>query len=161
MSILHDWVLSLTAAALVASLAVQLTPKGGVRTVTGFISGIVLLIVLIEPLWRIDTDILFGSIGHYRASVSELTASLEEQEKELLRTYIEEKYAAYILDEAHVLGVETARVRIRVKWGDGSWVPNEAYMDMDAPEELKARLTDSLMSELGIPKERQHWNESK
>ena len=43
---------------------------------------------------------------------------LEEQENQLLRTYIEQKTAAYILDEARSIGMPEPSVSVKVKWGD-------------------------------------------
>ena len=158
MTIFHEWVISLTAAAVLASIAMQLTPKGSVRSVTGFVCGVMLLGVLIEPLWEADFDVFSDSLNRYRSTVSDLTATMEEQEKELLRTYIEEKYAAYILDEAHVFNAEEADAKVIVKWRDESWVPYEAYLVMRVSPETKQRLMNTLITQLGIPEERQHWN---
>lgn len=155
--LLHDWILGLTAAALVAALAQLLTPKGPVEKVTGFVSTVMLIAALLAPLLELDMDTFSWSMAEYRRTVAETTQDMEAQEKRLLRSYIEESCAAYILDEARVLGIADGVVEVSAKWGNETWIPCEASMTMAATSEQKQRLSGWIAAQLGIPEERQRW----
>ena len=90
---------------------------------------------------RTDETSFSLALNDYRRTVAELTDDLEEQENQLLRTYIEQKTAAYIT------------------WGDESWVPCEVTIRGEITAEQRYRLSAYLAAELGIPAERQHWTD--
>ena len=156
--IVHNWVRALVTASVVAALAKQLTPAGPVKKVTVFVSGIMLLSALLTPLLRLDSGALAQAMSDYRTTVAELTQDMESQENHLLRVYIEQQSAAYILDEARRLGLTQLEVSVRTKWGDESWVPYEVNIVGEAPQDLRSRLAGYLFSDMGIPPERQHWD---
>ena len=88
-----------------------------------------------------------------------MTADVEEKEKQMLRAFIEQKCGAYILDEAEKMSIEGMDVKVRTKWIDEGWVPWEASIEGTVTPEQRGRLSSVIDSELGIPEERQHWNE--
>ena len=156
---LREWVRSLTGASVIAALARQLTPEGGVRKVTDFVCGVMLLSVLLSPVLEADLDALSTAAADYRTTAARLTADVEGQEKQLLRVYIQQQTGAYILDEARRLGAGELQAEVQAKWRDESWVPYEVTISGALSPEIKARLGEYLRSELGIPAERQRWNE--
>lgn len=156
---LFSWIRSIVAASLLSALALQLTPDGSVKRVTRFTCGILLACTLLSPVLRTDEASFSLALEDYRRTVSELTEDLEEQEKQLLRTYIEQKTAAYILDEARSIGMLEPSVSVKVKWGDDSWVPCEVSIRGEITAEQRYRMSAYLAAELGIPAERQHWND--
>lgn len=156
---LHNWIAGLTAAAVTAAAAELLTPPGPVEKVTRFVCGIMLVAVLLGPLASVDREAFSLSLSDYRDTVAELTGDMEQQQNRLVRSYIEQECAAYILDEAQVLGVAGGRVEVSAKWGDECWVPYEAYLDLEATGDQRNRLSVLLDVQLGIPAERQHWND--
>ncbi|MBR6114224.1 MAG: hypothetical protein IKQ10_03485 [Oscillospiraceae bacterium] len=158
MDILCGWIRGLVAASVTASLAKLLTPAGPVRKVTAFVSGIVLLSALLSPALKADTEAFSAALSDYRATAAALTDDMERQEKQLLRVYIEQQSAAYILDEARRLGLPDLSVTVRAKWGDESWIPCEVSLTGPAEAGPRQRMTEFLTSELGIPAERQHWD---
>ena len=112
---LFSWIRSLVAASLLSALALQLTPEGSVKRVTRFTCGILLACTLLSPVLRTDETSFSLALNDYRRTVAELTDDLEEQENQLLRTYIEQKTAAYILDEARSIGIPEPSVSVKVK----------------------------------------------
>ncbi|MBQ3275432.1 MAG: hypothetical protein IJH47_00035 [Oscillospiraceae bacterium] len=159
MTFLRAWILGLTGASILAALAGQLTPEGPVKKVTGLVCGVMLAGVMLSPLVRADREILSDALSDYRQTAEELTADVEARENRLIRTFIQEQCRAYILDEAQLLGITDLSCTVRVKWRDESWVPYEVSLITDASAEERRRLGDYLDGELGIPEERQHWNE--
>ena len=146
---LFSWIRSLVAASLLSALALQLTPEGSVKRVTRFTCGILLACTLLSPVLRTDETSFSLALNDYRRTVAELTDDLEEQENQLLRTYIEQKTAAYILDEARSIGMPEPSVSVKVKWGG----------ERDSRLQHCACLSAYLAAELGIPAERQHWTD--
>ena len=155
----HDWICSLTAASAVAAIAKQLTPDGSVKKVTEVLCGVMLAAVLAYPLAWADLTVLAESLAEYRRTAAELTLDASAAEKQLLREYIEEQCAAYILREAHNLGLEELRVTVRTKWRDENWVPYEARVEGTLSAVNRSVLSAYMEAELGIPRERQSWFE--
>ena len=159
MNSLQSWIQGLVAASVLAALAQQLTPNGPVKKVTEFVCGVMLMAMLLSPVLNADRTVFSYALSDYRQTVAELSQDLETQEKQLLRVYIEQQSQAYILDEARLLGLTELQATVQVKWGDESWVPIEVYLNGAPTPEQKSRLSGFLDAELGIPVERQHWNE--
>lgn len=157
--LLHNWITGLASAAILSAAALLLTPRGPVEKVTRFVCGVMLVAVLVSPLAGADWDAFSLSLSRYRETVAELTEDLEGQQNRLVRSYIEQECAAYILDEAHVLGAEGGEAEVSARWGDESWIPYEASLHLTATAGQRSRLTEYLESQLGIPEERQHWDD--
>lgn len=115
--------------------------------------------VLVSPVLHADMDTLAFSLSRYRQTTSEIFAQGQERERQLLRDYIEHQCAAYILREAHTLGIEDIRITVRAKWTDETWVPYETQAEGNISAEQKEKLCGRIEAELGIPRERQRWNE--
>ena len=156
--LLREWITGLCAASVITACAQRIVPGGAVKKVLRLICGLVLTMALISPLAGPDTADYALSLADYHERVAALTEELGQTEKRLDRMYIEEHCAAYILDEAHALGLE-GRVEVRAKWRDSCWVPWEARLYIKADAEAKARLSARLEGELGIAAERQSWYE--
>ena len=156
---LHDWICALTAASALSALAKQLTADSNVKKVTELLCGVILAGVLTAPLLEADMPVLSLSLSEYRRTAAELTGDGEAVENRLLRQYIEQQCAAYILREAHTLGVEDIRITVKTKWRDENWVPFEADLWGSLSGEARNRLRAYMESELGIPSDRQVWHE--
>jgi hypothetical protein len=159
MELLRAWVMGLAGAAVVTGLALSLTPKGRVRSVVRLICGAVMIIALVKPVLEFDFDAYSLGLARYRADMERITESARETSDRLQRTIIEEECSAYILDKAHILGLDCTKAEVTVKWGDeGYWYPYEAHLQINGPQEQLNRLAGLIEAELGIPRERQHWN---
>jgi len=156
---MRSWILGLTAASLLTAAVKVLTPEGGVKRVTEFVCGVMLCAVLLSPLGEADRDVFSAALAEYRRTAAELTEDVEGQEKELMRTFIQDRSAAYIVDEARRLGLPEIRASVRVKWGDECWVPWEAAIRGTLTAGERQKLSAVLEAELGIPGERQEWDE--
>ncbi len=155
---LHNWICALTAASAVSALAKQLTADANVKKVTQLLCGVVLSVTLAAPLLEADIPTLSLSLSEYRRTAAELTGDGESAEEYLLRQYIEQQCAAYILREAHTLGVEDIHAVVRTKWRGENWVPYEAEISGTLSNEARNRLRAYMESELGIPPARQVWD---
>ena len=110
MDLLRTWVLGVTAASLVIAVAEALMPDGTVKKVGKLTGGLILVLVLLQPLARLDYQDLYDRVGSL--SVGALTQeTLREQVSLPLEEGIEAELAAYIAEKGDALGCPcTARV---------------------------------------------------
>lgn len=153
---IRSWLFGILGAAVLCAVCDALTPKGRVKTVLKFVSGVVMATALISPIADFDFTAYSGFVEEYRQDVSLMTGALEEENLRLSRLIIEDECAAYILDKAQVVGLDIKSAAVTVKWGDGSWYPAEVHI---TGEETKGGpLADLIESELGVPREMQYWS---
>jgi hypothetical protein len=62
------------------------------------------------------------------------------------------------LDKADALGISAADAAVTARWSEeGFWYPWESQVS--CPEGGRAALSEAIEAELGIPPERQSWEE--
>jgi len=160
MTFLREWIMSLCGVAVVSVIAMGLTPRGRVRSITKLVCGIVAIIALIKPVAGFDFGAYSMNLAQYREAMAGREEKLQNTNERLLRAIIEEECAAYILDKAQVLSVDTELVAVTAKWGDeGFWYPYEVRLELRSGEGERERLAALIEAELGIPRERQYWSE--
>ena len=160
MGLVRQWLLGVTAAALVLALAETLAPEGGVKRVCRLAGGLALLLAAAGPvLEALDGNLLAGAVEGWRDRSQRYERELEENNERLYLAIIEEETAAYVMDKARELGFECAA---EVTCGyDENGVPcpwEVAARGQWAPEQ-RARLERLLEEELGVPARRQYYEE--
>ena len=155
MEAVRAWLTSVVLVSVLLSAAQSLIPPGTVRKAAGFTGGLILLLVLLQPVLGADLDRLALDFSDYQTAVEERQAELADTQTEAMASIIAEQTEAYILDKADELGAEvTVRVETRTG-GDGVPVPWSAELTGVRSEALAS----ALETELGIPAERQVWHE--
>ena len=148
---LKNWLTAILATTLFLSVAEKLVPEGSLRKITSMTGGLILLIVLVQPLTKLKIGQLQWDYSGYSAAIEERQAELQEENDAELAELIAERTEAYILDKAASLGL-SCQVEVATKTGeDGIPRPDSAILSCGKSEELAAYLEN----ELGIPKERQ------
>lgn len=155
----QGWLYRLIVGSALTALAKETIPAGGCRRVAEFVCGVMLLALLLEPLAQADRDAFSAALSDYRRTAAELTDDVERQEKALERSFIEDRFEAYILSRAESLGIKTIDISVSVKWRDENWIPFGVDIRAEATDEQKRQLSGFLDSELGIPVSRQRWGE--
>lgn len=154
-----DWIRSIAAAALIASLAMALTPKGKVQRVLKVVCGVLLIIAIISPLTDGGTENISVDLAEYRAKADKIADTAEENDMNLSRGIIEREFEEYILDKASEIGVFLQSADVTVEWGtDGYWYPCEVTLEGEITTGDRNRLSAVIESELGIPTDRQNWS---
>ena len=159
MELLRKWLLGLICASLLSAVAQQLVQSGPMQRVTRFVCGVLLCVLLLSPVVRPDRSVYSGELSRYQETVDLLTKDVEKEEDRLLRAYIQERSAAYIVDEAERLDLKVEAVSVTARWSGESWVPYEISIRAAGTEDGKKRLASFLNAEMGIPPERQYWEE--
>lgn len=155
---LRDWILSLAGAAAVCSLAMCVTPAGRVKKVLGVVCGMVMAVALLSPVMDFDFDTYAAAMAVYRDRAEGAASAGEEVQNSMVRSIIQARCAAYILDKAEAMGM-TGAVEVLAVWSaeDSVFVPFEAVLELRG--DGRAALADKIASELGIPEERQYWRD--
>ena len=152
MTALKNWLAGVFATALVLSMMQMAVPKGTFQKIVRLLSGIVLAIVLIQPVLQME----FSGISHGLFDAEEdLQEKTGEYRREMLTResdIIAAETAAYITKTADAMGIVcTAEVRSEIV--DDVPYPSEVTLDIPYHRELSERIG----TELAIPREKQHW----
>ena len=143
----RQWLLGIVAAALAAALADCLISQASLRRLARLAGGVLMALALLRPLGTLAGVSL--SLEDWRGRREALEAQYRSAQDETLTAIIEEETAAYIVDKAAELGLET-RVRVRAAERGASL---EVWLTIPRAEALARWLEETL----SIPAEAQHW----
>lgn len=153
MELVREWLLRMVGAALLTAAVSALTPKGAVRRVALLCCAVILLLAVLCPLTGESLPALpqFSSLG------KAVERQKEEYQQSNLRAWeslIEEELISYIEAKAAELHCPCA-VALRLGT-DEEGLPFPEEVTLTAEEENDA-LTQLLMEELGLARERIRW----
>jgi stage III sporulation protein AF len=147
----RNWLTAVVAVSVLVSAVQSLIPEGTIRKIASLTGGLLLIIVMLQPLTKLQLGQLRLDYGSYSDAIEERQAELQEERDQELAELIAERTEAYISDKAETLGFScTAEVKT-APGSDGVPCPYSVTVSC-APS---AELADYMAEELGIPKERQ------
>ncbi len=150
----------LCALSILGGVALSLTPEGSGRRVMSFVCSLAMLSCVLGGIKTLDWDTYSMEISRYREREQAFLEQSGEIRDDLDRRVIEAECRAYVLEQAVRLGTLVQDASVRVEWStEGLWVPYAATVYGDLTEQEKGRLAQLLETELGIPRERQEWND--
>ena len=155
MAAAREWLTAVAAVTLLLSVAQLLVPPGSLWEIASFVGGLILLAAMMQPLLKIDLSDIQLDFSSYQGTVEQRQAELENTQKEELTSLIEAETEAYISDKAKSMGL-TLKVRVTAEMGK-SGVPVPVQAELTGP--WSDTLSGWLETELGLPAERQVWNE--
>ena len=157
--LVRQWLLGVACTALILAVADGLAPEGSVKRVCRMAGGLALLLAAVSPLLQLDGRRLTDMLEEYQASVRICEDRLEEQNQLFYQTVIERSAAAYIVDKAEDMGI-SCRAEVTFSYGeDGVPCPWEVTAWGDWTDEAREALERLLEDDLGIPPQRQHYEE--
>jgi len=155
---LRSWIIGIAGAAVIASICMTVTPDGKVKKVVALVCGLVIMLMLVNPLIGFDYGI-FSNYTQFRDQAEAFSADITDFNEKLTGLIIEEACQAYILDKGTQLGIHDLTVRVSVRQsGYGYWYPYAARLTTAANKELRDRLGHIIQTELGIPPEELIWS---
>lgn len=156
MAAARAWLTAVVSVTLLLSVLQMLVPPGNLREIASFVGGLILLAVMMQPLLRIDLSDVQLDFSAYQETLEQRQAELEQEGQKELVGLIEAELESYISDKAADMGL-TLRVQVTVE-PDGSGVPVPVSVELTGPR--SEVLSRWLETELGVPAERQVWNEN-
>ena len=157
--VVRQWLLGVTCTALVMAIADSLAPEGSVKRVCRMAGGLALLLAAVGPLLRLDSGILDNMLEEYRTAARYYAETLKEQNNSFYQTVIEESTAADIVDKAEEMGI-SCQAEVTISYDEnGVPCPWEVTARGDWTDETREALERLLEDDLGVPPQRQHYEE--
>ena len=161
MEFLRNWLIGITAAAIILALADILMPEGSVKRIGKFAGGLLLMLAILRPVLSLDYEVLAGSLANFRYEVQEYSMSLEIENERLKKIIIEDRTGAYIRDKAAELGIScTVAVQCRVHEKEQLYPVSVTVYGEMTPEQ-NAKLIRIIEAEISIPPEMQYYERTK
>lgn len=155
MGALREWLLSVTAAAILCALAQGLIPSGPVRRVGRLTAGLVMTAALLSPLASLKGVEPEQWLESWQPQ--EQVGELEQQRDETMKTIIEAECSAYIVDKAAGLGAECQAEVLCAPEGDGIFLPWQVTVTGELSPSQREQLSTQIQEDLGVPPERQQY----
>lgn len=152
---MKQYLLSVVAAAVISGIVTKLLGSKGTQGAVGKLAaGLFLAFTIISPLRTFtisDLDCFDVSTAAQSAVEEGKTMSAQA-----LRQSIKQRCEAYILDKAQSLNVE---LEVAVELSEDE-IPSPTAITLkgNVSPNAKAKLTQMISEDLGIPKEEQEWN---
>ena len=158
---LRNWLLGITAAAIVLALADGLMAEGSVKRIGKIAGGLFLMLAILRPVLSVDYEILAGSMADYRYQVQQYSASIEIENERLKKIIIEDRTGAYIRDKAVELGIDcSVTVECQMNEED-QYYPSSVILRGEMTQGQMQELTRVIESEIAIPAEMQRFERIK
>lgn len=152
---IREWMTAVVTVTMLLSVAQSLIPEGSIRKIASLTCGLILLLVLLQPVLQTDLSNLQINMDDYAAAIQERQTELQAVEQTERTTLIAGKTQAYILDKAKELGLDV-EVHVTTALGEDG----VAYPDtVDVDGAWSSELANVIEQDLGIPQERQVWHE--
>ena len=149
----RQYVLSLTAAALLGGVLLACVPEGCGRKILRLVCGILLTVTALKPLGQLRLPNLDELSGEYRQQAEAAVAMGQEMARLEAREGIRKALEAYILDKAAELGMDvTPEIFL-----DESGIPVSIRLEGEISSELRQKMQTIITNDLGIPGEAQEW----
>lgn len=155
MQALAEYIISVSAAALICGILNSMMLKGTAKEVLKLVSGLFLAFCVIRPV----SDIRLPELADIGETIREEAASAvetgEEMALESARDSISEQLEAYILDKAASLGLD---IQVEVfLTQDDTFLPESVTIRGSGTTQQKKELTEEITDALGITQEDITW----
>ena len=146
----RQWLLGITAAAMLNALAKSLMPKGIVRQIGQLTGGLVLLLAILQPIYRLDEGIVEEAFAPYVGQLETYRQIPEYQNDSFMKSIIETDCSAYIQDKAKEKGLECRAIVICGGEEGGYPYPSEVTISGDLTDQQRKWLGELIETDLGI-----------
>ena len=156
---MQDVLFRVVAAALAFSLISAIPLKRTFRRIVNAACGALLLMILLGPLLRLRAVDPEAYLKQFRLEDGLIDEAMEDG-RNRTGALITEQTCAYILDKAAALGAEVKVEVTLAALSEHYQYPYAAVLTGRWTPEQKRELSDYLSQTLGIPPERQKWEEA-
>ena len=155
---IREWLIGIIAAAMLAALTGCLMPKEPIKNIGKLIGGLGLMLCLLHPVAGVDLTNFSQILTETRQNsgmYETYETSLEETNVMLQQSIIEEKAAAYSMEQAQAMGIH-CHVTVFCQKEKVPY-PKEALVIGNLSDEEKKKLQTMLETELAIAPECIYW----
>lgn len=157
LSWLREYVIHLTAAALICAIAFTIFDKKDLTSgIVRLICGLLMLISVINPWIKLKIGEMDAWSDAFRRAASDAVQAGQSASYLAMSERIIAQTQTYILDKAGALGI-SPEVAVFVESVDGIPVPSAVRITGNFSPFARNRLQSILENELGIPMEAQTW----
>lgn len=161
MDLIRNWLIGITASAMVAALADSLVQDGAIKKYVKLTGGLLIMLTVLQPLGSLDYSDMSEILLDYRIQSEAYSAGLETENIQLIKNIIEEDVAAYIQDKATELGI-TCEVTVTCFVNEEEMPYPETVIIYGELEESQIQaLRGIIESDLAIAAEDQHYERAK
>lgn len=153
---IRQYVLSVICAAILCAVIVRLAGKqGAVGGIIKMISAVFISISILSPFLKLQVKDLTDSLAKIELDAEDIISEAEQQVKEETTAIITDRVQSYIKDKAASYG---AQITATVSFTDiTANTPDTVTIEGDVSPYVKKVLKDLIVSDLGIPEEKQIW----
>ena len=156
MHALAEYIISVSAAAILCGILNSLMLKGAAKEIMKLVSGLFLAFCVISPVSNIRLPEL-TAVGEEIRSEAETAAEIgEAHTREALADSISRQLEAYILDKAEEMGLHLdAEI---VLGSEETFLPERVVLSGEAAPGIQKQLIREIAEDLGIPEEDVQWS---
>lgn len=152
------YLIRLTAAAILAAILRKMTPDEHHNWAVRLGSGLLILITAFAPLVQVDPFQAARAVVVRGYGDPLSTEGVDHAANKLMEELISDAAESYILDKAGEMGVNIEAM-VETALQDRYPVPWSVTINSDAAEYQRDALSEMITKDLGIPAERQGWND--
>ncbi len=156
----RQWLLAVTAAAMLVALAESMCPDGPVKRAASLVGGIVLLFAVLQPFATGEIPFFSLDLAAYQTDANAAIEEFSAENDVLTKGIIEEKCAAYIVDKAQALGAG-CQAAVTCRWESDTAVPDAVTVTGELTGDQQAALSAIMTEDLGITQEKQSFEEGR
>lgn len=149
---LRQYLLSVTAAALLTAVLQALLPKGPVRRVTALACSLLMLLTVVRPLNQFNTEELIRNFENYCQELSVYPEEMEKTSAALTESIIVSKSVSYIEDKAKENDM-ICNVQVSCRDENGVAVPDAVTVVGDLTGEERQTLLTVIQDDFGLGEE--------
>lgn len=157
MSAFCTYLLSVASASLLTGVVLSLLPKGRLHSIIRLVGALILIVTVVSPVLKLDTQMMPVDVGQIRTDVSDIQQNALEEGTQLFSQIIKEQCEAYISDRADSLGL-ALEVEITMDCDDHPYPIGVKIQGHIGPED-KRYMSAMIEQDLGIPTQQQEWIE--
>lgn len=155
MDTLRSYLLSVTAAALLCSIAYRFLGNKGVGNGARFLTSVFLVLTVLQPLGKQELDFLNQFQLELSSAGNAVVADGKEDSQKAMAQIIKTEVAAYILEKAKELHLN---IQVTVEVSDDPLpIPISVMISGQTTPYSKIQLQNIIEQQLGISKENQRW----
>ena len=156
MALVRQFILSITACAVICSIVKAFIPKSSAyHGVVSIVAGLILLLSAIKPILHVESLDLSAYSDGWEAESNLYTQSGQASASEAMISIIKQQTESYILDKAADL---EANITASVTLDPDNMIPAAVTILGDVSPYAREALCIYMEDSLGIPRENQIWN---